>query len=158
MNRHDGIINMPILERWMITQVDSIKNFLYWSLTRAQTAQNEPKNSKNCQKSKFKEIWASLQDRYEKEFDWVDLSNHFSFQNGLIYDLIMSTGCFFFISCTLRCLRMRKASVAFLPNLWLISPKELCILCNLTRVDQLIRNAEILRSKIGLILWIQQKY
>ena len=49
--------------------------------------------------------------------------------------LISTTGCFF-ISCTLRCLRMRIALVAFLPNLWLISPKELCTHYNLTQLDQ----------------------
>ena len=44
---------------------------------------------------------------------------------------------FCFVFCTLRCLRTWKALDAFLPNIWLISPKELCVRYNLSRVDQL---------------------
>ena len=58
ITRHDEIMNKPILERKMITQVGSINSFSYWSLNGALTPQKEQKISKNCQKlSKIVKNW-----------------------------------------------------------------------------------------------------
>ena len=60
---HDEIINKRILQRKMITLVDSIEIFLTLIFHSSQDSSERAKKSKNGQKSNFKETQARLKNR-----------------------------------------------------------------------------------------------